>query len=318
MWIGLELRELRAFLTLAEELHYGRTAERLGVTPSRVSQMIRLLEARVGGKLFERTSRRVRLTPLGERLRSGVAPAYEQMRQAYTEAHEIATGVAGTLRLGLYSPIAGGPHLVDIVKTFQTRHPDCLVQLIETGLTRDQLKWLRHDDADLMAMRLPFDHPDVVIGPILSREDRVVLVAEDNPLAERESLSYDDLARYTVPDSATLPREMMDAFIPPYTQSGRRLKRAEVHSTSEILMRVAAGEVVHPTVRSFLDHFPGNGVKAVPIRDLPPSETVLIWLKTNHSVKIDAFARATADVLRAKEQRGAQQTEAAAQAAPPS
>ena len=53
MWPDLELREIRMFLTLAEELHFGRTAERLGITPSRVSQTIRTLEARLGGRLFE-------------------------------------------------------------------------------------------------------------------------------------------------------------------------------------------------------------------------------------------------------------------------
>ncbi len=299
MWLGLELRELRTFLALADELHYGRTAERLGVTPSRVSQTIRMLEARVGGKLFDRTSRRVRLTPLGEQLRSGVAPAYEEMHRAYTEAHEIATGVAGTLRLGMYTPISGGPHLVDIVKTFHTRHPDCRVQLIETGFARDQLEWLRRGEVDLLAMRLPFNDPNVVTGPILSRENRVVLVANDDPLAERESVSYDDLADYTMPDGK-LPRELMDALIPPCTPSGRRIKRVFAHTPTEVIMRVAAGEIVHPTVRSFLDHFPDPGVSAIPIRDLPPSDTALMWLKTNSSVKIDAFARAATDVLRAK------------------
>lgn len=299
MWMGLELRELRTFLALAEVLHYGRTAERLGVTPSRVSQTIRVLETRVGGKLFDRTSRRVRLTPLGERLRDDVAPAYEQLHRAYADAHEIATGVAGTLRLGMYTPVLGGPYLLDIVKTFQTRHHDCRVQLIETGLVREQLDWLRHDEADLLAMRLPFDHPDVAIGPTLSREDRVVLVAEDDPLAERDSIFYEDLADYTVPDGTTLPRELMDALIPPCTPSGLRLKRVFAHTPTEVLMRVAAGEIVHPTVSSFLEYFPNPGVTAVPIRDLPPSETALVWLKEHRSVKIEAFARAAADVVAA-------------------
>jgi DNA-binding transcriptional LysR family regulator len=301
MWTGLELRELRTFLILADELHYGRTAERLGVTPSRVSQTIRLLETRVGGKLFDRTSRRVRLTPLGERLRDDIAPAYEQLHRAYAKAHEMATGVAGTLRLGTYTPVTGGPYLLEIVKTFQTRHPDCRVQLIETGLARDQLEWLRHDEADLLAMRLPFDHPDVVIGPILSREGRVVLVAEDDPLAEREVISYEELADYTLPDGDTLPRELMDDLIPPYTPSGQRLNRVFAHTLTEVLMRVAAGEIVHPTVGSFLDHFPSPGVTAIPIRDLPPSQTALVWLKGNRSVKIEAFAGAAADVLGANE-----------------
>jgi DNA-binding transcriptional LysR family regulator len=58
----VELREIRTFLALADELHFGRTADRLHLTPSRVSQVLRSLEARVGGRLFERTSRTVRLT----------------------------------------------------------------------------------------------------------------------------------------------------------------------------------------------------------------------------------------------------------------
>jgi DNA-binding transcriptional LysR family regulator len=74
MWETLELRELRVFLTLAEELHFARTAERLSLTPSRVSQMIRTLEARVGAKLFARTSRRVKLTTLGEELQRQALP----------------------------------------------------------------------------------------------------------------------------------------------------------------------------------------------------------------------------------------------------
>jgi hypothetical protein len=69
-------------------------------------------------------------------------------------------------------------------------------------------------------------------------------------------------------------------------------------------LRVAAGEIVHPTVRPFLDHFPHPGVTAIPIRDMPPSKTALMWLKTNRSVKVEAFARAATDVLRAVEHSG--------------
>jgi DNA-binding transcriptional LysR family regulator len=73
---GVELREIRTFLVLAEELHFGRTAERLRVTPSRVSQTIRTLERRVGGRLFDRTSRSVRLTPVGEQFCAAVAQPF--------------------------------------------------------------------------------------------------------------------------------------------------------------------------------------------------------------------------------------------------
>ncbi|HEV8206546.1 MAG TPA: LysR family transcriptional regulator, partial [Acidimicrobiia bacterium] len=71
----VELREIKVFLTLAEELHFGRTAERLGLTQSRVSQSLRSLERKLGEQLVRRTSRRVALTTPGERFRAEVGPA---------------------------------------------------------------------------------------------------------------------------------------------------------------------------------------------------------------------------------------------------
>jgi DNA-binding transcriptional LysR family regulator len=72
VWPTIELREIRLFLALADELHFGRAAERLELTPSRVSQVLRELEAKVGGELLSRTSRRAALTELGERFRAEV------------------------------------------------------------------------------------------------------------------------------------------------------------------------------------------------------------------------------------------------------
>ena len=78
----MELRDIEIFLTLAEELHFGRTAERLHVTPARVSQAIKKQERTIGATLFERTSRVVRLTPIGEQLRDDLELGYRQIRQA--------------------------------------------------------------------------------------------------------------------------------------------------------------------------------------------------------------------------------------------
>jgi DNA-binding transcriptional LysR family regulator len=296
MWASVGLREIRTFLILAEELHFGRTADRLGVTASRVSQTIQTLETLVGGRLFDRTSRRVRLTPLGEQLRADMAPGYKRLHAAFLAAREAATGVAGVLRLGMYSRANGGPLLLDIVKAYQERCPASRVQLIETGFARDQFDWLRQDDVDLLAMRLPVADDDVVIGPILSREGRVVVVARDHPLASRDTIDYDDIAPYAVSDGM-LPAAMMDAFIPPVTPSGHRLRRTFVHGINEAVMRVSTGEIVHPTVRSFLDHYPHPDVVAVPIRDLPASETALVWLRGNRSAKVTAFAQVATDVM---------------------
>jgi DNA-binding transcriptional LysR family regulator len=77
VWQTVDLRELRLFLTLAEQLHFGRTAETLRLTPSRVSQSLRELEHKLGAQLVHRTSRRGRLTPFGDQFLRDVRPAVD-------------------------------------------------------------------------------------------------------------------------------------------------------------------------------------------------------------------------------------------------
>ena len=299
MWPLIDFREIRVFLTLAEELHFGRTASRLGVTHSRVSQVIRTLESRVGGRLFDRTSRRVTLTPLGRELQQRMVSSYEQMQQAYLDVREMAAGVAGTLRLGVPHFTSVCPHFSEILSTFEARHPGAHVQVTETGFERDQLEWLRRDELDLLAMRLPVSDPEVVIGPVVSREERVLAVATDHPLAERSSVSVEDLADYTTTDIPGFSREVMDAYSPPCTPSGRSIRRAALRSVTEVMTRVAAGEVVHPTLPAVMSHSHHPGIVVVPIRDLAPTETALVWLRSREGIKIQAFAQTAADVVSA-------------------
>jgi DNA-binding transcriptional LysR family regulator len=297
MWSDVELREIRVFLVLAEELHFGRTADRLEITPSYVSQTIRTLEARLGGRLFDRTSRRVRLTPLGEGLRAGLEPAYRQVLRALEETHQAAVGVAGTLRVGMYTESLGGPHLLRIVRAFEDRHAGASVALVVTGLARNYLDILRQREVDLLATRLPVSDPDIEVGPVLSREPRVLLVARDDRLARREAVTLEDFADYPVSDNPVFPREMMDALIPPVTPAGRVYRRVTNRNLEEMMIAIAAGKQVHPTVPSFLEHYAHPGVAGIPISDLPPSLTALVWLKDGNSPKIQAFARAAGDVL---------------------
>jgi DNA-binding transcriptional LysR family regulator len=94
----VERREIEIFLALADELHFGRTAERLHVSTARVSQTITGLERRFGARLFERTSRRVTLTPVGSRLRDDLRPAVEQIEAGIARA--TATGRASRASCG--------------------------------------------------------------------------------------------------------------------------------------------------------------------------------------------------------------------------
>jgi len=103
----MELRDIEIFLTLAEELHFGRTAERLHVTASRVSHVIKKQEREIGAPLFERTSRAVRLTEVGERLYRTLRPGYRQIIDGIAEVTASVRDIDGTLTLGSMGPRPG-------------------------------------------------------------------------------------------------------------------------------------------------------------------------------------------------------------------
>lgn len=105
MW---EPREIEAFMAVAAELHFGPAAERLQLTTSTVSQTIQALERRIGAPLFERTSRRTSLTPLGEHLLGDVRPAYEQLQRALRDAQHLASERTPTLVVGFSASLLPG------------------------------------------------------------------------------------------------------------------------------------------------------------------------------------------------------------------
>ncbi|MFB9631558.1 LysR family transcriptional regulator [Nonomuraea helvata] len=118
----MELRDIEIFLTLAEELHFGRTAARLHVSQARVSQAISQQERRLGGVLFDRSNRhRIRLTPLGQQLRDDLGPAYLGVLDSLERARLAAQGVSAVLRVGMI-PINAN-ELRPYWDTFRFRHP---------------------------------------------------------------------------------------------------------------------------------------------------------------------------------------------------
>src|SRR5262245_15257909 len=130
---AVEVAQIEAFLALCEELHFGRTAERMHVSQPRVSRLIASLESEVGAPLVERTSRRVSLTPLGIQLREDRAPAYAQLTTAVTNARASARSPAGMLRLG-FTATTAGPPLDRLATAFERARPDCALSLHEVAL----------------------------------------------------------------------------------------------------------------------------------------------------------------------------------------
>ena len=293
MWETIELREIRVFLALADELHFGRAAERLGVTQSRVSQSLRTLEAKLGERLIHRTSRHVALTAAGERFLADVAPAHERLVAVLRGATHQAT-----LRIGLLASITAGPRLIELISAFEERHPGCSVEVKELALS-DLFGPLREGAVDVIAGRVATGETDLVTGPVLAHEARVLMVAADHPLAGRAEVTTEDIADYEVSDIRGLvPDSLRDAVVPERAASGRPMKRRRLkyHDWSELTTMLARGKLVHPVTASLAEQFPA-GLRSVPITDLPPWTSALVWRRGDRSPWLRAFAGVAEDVL---------------------
>ncbi|AEW98126.1 MULTISPECIES: LysR family transcriptional regulator [Streptomycetaceae] len=292
----LERYELEAFLTLAEELHFGRSAQRLHISTARVSQTIAKLERRIGVPLFHRTSRRVELSPVGRQLYEETRPAWDRITDAFTRAVDAGRGLTGLLRVAFDGP-AAGQLMVGATQAFRARHPDCDVQLREAQLPQ-VLPWLRSGEADVALTGHPI-RDDVVMGPVLVREARMLAVPTGHPFARRTAVSVEDLARVTVlriPE--TLPDSLRDDRAPRHTPTGQPITHGPAAMTfTEMLTLVGAGEGVATVGAHTRRYFARPDVTYVPFKDAAPVEWGLVWLVDGATARIRAFSQAALGVV---------------------
>ena len=286
----MELADIEAFLVLAEELHFGSTAERTFVSRARVSQRIAALEREVGGLLFERTSRRVRLTPLGAQLQADLVPGYDQIRTALADARRAARSLDGWLRVG-FTTTTGGEVLNRAVVAFEEAHPGSHVALREIPIA-DPVEALRSDTVDVLVNWAVHRAPDLTAGPVLESEPRVLAVSADHPLAGAASVSAEVLAEYPAPNLPGLNPAIRFAIVPPRTPSGRKvlLHPEPMLSLAEVIGLVVRGHAVHPTVPSLRRLAHRDDLVFVPITDLPPLSLGLVWRTATENARIRAFA----------------------------
>ncbi|WP_228538279.1 LysR family transcriptional regulator [Nocardia sp. XZ_19_385] len=292
---SVERYEIEAFLTLAEELHFGRTAERLRVSTAHISKTIKKMERQVGVPLFERTSRKVALTPVGSLLREQLRPAYDQVQQSVQNAKDVGRGIRGVLRVGYFSS-AGGRFMLEVSETFHARYPDCTVQIRELQLSDGAFR-LRGGGVDLQICGFPMEEPDMTIGPALYREAKMLAVPARHPFARRPSLSLEDLAHVKmVQNPPELPAYFDEFHHPRRTPSGRPIEPGPTAATfPEILALVGAGKGVYLTTEQATQFYLRPDVNYVPVLDAPPLEFGLGWLTTGHTHRIQAFVQAAND-----------------------
>ncbi|KUF15915.1 LysR family transcriptional regulator [Streptomyces silvensis] len=295
----MERQELQTFLTLAEELHFGRTAERLLLSQARVSQTVKKLERKIGAPLFERTSRVVRMSPLGRQLYDDLAPLHDRMEAAVARAKDVARGVEGELGVGFLGSGAGSL-TQPVLKLFRERCPGCAVRLRETQF-QDPLGALRSGEVDVLFTCLPVQEPDLTVGPVVINESRALAVPLGHRFAGRSSLSFEELAGETFFGVAGgAPAYWWDFHVPPRTPSGREIGRGQdVATFQELMTLVATGQGVSPVIASVETYYSRPDVVFVPVHDLPTADVGLIWRTGGTNARTEAFIRAVRDVVAA-------------------
>jgi DNA-binding transcriptional LysR family regulator len=289
-------RQLRHFATVAETLHFGRAADRLGITQPPLSQSIQALERRLGAPLFERTRRSVALTPFGAEWLPKVQAALQGMDELQGSAGAILSGEVGHLELSFVST-AVYSILPDLVHRFRTHYPDIGISLTE-ATTDMQITALAENKAQVGLIILDretplaahFDYRALVKEPLVAavpetwlREGR--LRTKDGALRPGEVISSPLIVfpRRVAPSYYDLVIDYYKA----YGGTAHVLQHAVQMQT--IISLVSAGMGI-ALVPASLKNLKRAGVRYLDLRDeVPEIETGMVWCKGNTTTMLDNF-----------------------------
>jgi DNA-binding transcriptional LysR family regulator len=292
----MELRDIEIFLILAEELHFGRAAQRLYVSQARVSQVIKQQERRLGGALFDRSNRRqTKLTPLGSQLHSELKPAYTGLRDSLERARLAARGISGVLRVGMLP--SNAHELRPYWDTFRTRHPQWELRIRHNPYV-DAFAPLRNGDIDVLVAWLPIEEPDLTVGPGIFAEDMVTLVPPDHRLAGRGSVSVEDLGDFTIPKVPGMPDYWEEGFAPFRTRRGRPIERdSSLHTAlDDLFTLVGNGESISLLGAHAARYHARPDIVYLPVRDSWTLRWALVWRSDTENDLVRAFAQTVRDL----------------------
>lgn len=283
----MELRTLRYFVAVAEELHFGRAAARLHMSQPPLSRAIKQLETEVGATLLDRSSAGVSLTPAGTVLLDEARALLDQADRARVRVAAVAGAV--TLTVGFLGDTTD-PGATRLARAYHHRHPHVEVRIRETDLT-DPTCGLHAGLVDIALTRGPFDEPGLTVHEL--RVDPVgALLRADDPLARSNTLKLADLADrrwFRFPEGT-------DPLWQSYWSGGESREGPVVRAVQECVQAVLWNGTVGMTL---VGHVPGEGLAVVPLIDMPPSRVVAAWHKGDPNPLIRSFVRIATAAYRA-------------------
>ncbi|GAB2855931.1 LysR family transcriptional regulator [Actinocorallia aurea] len=279
----METRELRYFVAVAEELHFGRAAQRLGIAQPPLSRAIQQLERRLGVTLLDRDSRSVALTGAGEVLLAEGRAALDAVEAATRRTRRAATGDPGLVLVTKAG--AAGRLLADLLDAYAAEPGAVEVEVLLCGIG-EQERLLRTGRADAALLHLPFDSITGLDAEELHSEGQVAVLPARHPLAARSELRMAEIE--AVPD---LPLPRWPRPDGSYPQG----PGPEVHEHAQLYQLVALGRASAVLPESARAHL-GHDVVAVRVSDAPTVTTVIAWPPHSRSLALAGLIR-TATLL---------------------
>ncbi|CAI9413750.1 LysR family transcriptional regulator [Nocardioides sp. T2.26MG-1] len=274
----METRELRYFVAVAEELHFGRAAERLGIAQPPLSRAISQLERRLGATLLERTSRTVTLTEAGAVLLREGRAALDAVAAAERRTRRAAAAPRGRTGLVLASKAGAANELVAKLLDRYAAEPGAVpVEVLLCG-PGEQARTLRDGRADVAILHLPYDDVVGFDTELLMAEDQVVLLPAGHPLTARDHVRQADL------DAIELPAPRWPEADGTYPDG----PGPAVRDTAQLLQLIGLGRTFLVAPESARTQLAGD-VAAVPLVDAPPVSTLVAWPAQSRSTELAAF-----------------------------
>ncbi|HYZ29068.1 MAG TPA: LysR substrate-binding domain-containing protein [Thermoleophilaceae bacterium] len=300
----MELRQLRFFVILAEELHFRRAAALAHIAQPAFSEQIRRLELELGVKLFERTSHYVRLTEPGRLFREEVLKALEQVDHAATVAAQAGRGEVGSVRVG-FSGSAANELTPKILRTFGERFPAVTVSLHSFGLA-DPTAGLASTDVDIAFVRPPVDGQDALELVSLATEKRMAILPEDHRLAREPYLLIEQLLHESWVAGPRSARVARDFWLAVEHRGGVAPRiAAEVTTLDELLASVAAGIGVALVPEAAARFHARPGLVFIVVPDVSPSTVAIAYRCGETGPLVHEFVAVASGVARAEARRPA-------------
>jgi DNA-binding transcriptional LysR family regulator len=286
----MELRHLRYFVAVAEELSFRRAAERLHMAQPPLSSQIRALEAGLGLRLFERSTRSVRLTAAGQVFLVEARTVLLAAERAEQTVRTASQGLTGTLRIGVLAP-AATPSLARILRSYRLKYPGILFSLFELTST-EQLQRLRADQLDVGLLRPPVVYPELEYHFV--EESSMVLAAPaGHRIAKLARIQWIDFHKEPlVMIHPSLQHGYYDRFLELCGKDGATpLVGQYANDIHSKMWLISAGFGIAPTTETIAQvKRPGLVFRSLPA-GLPLVQTLLVWKRSNDSPALLNFLK---------------------------